>query len=95
MAEAQPLAEKIKENILQCTICFEQFQDPKVLPCQHGFCAGCLEDWSKNSSERDKFLCPTCRKEVVLPEEGVKSLPGHFLINSLKDICNENKNQVN
>jgi len=31
------------DDLLQCPICLEIFFDPKVLDCQHTFCANCLK----------------------------------------------------
>jgi len=31
------------DDLLQCPICLEIFYDPKVLDCQHTFCANCLK----------------------------------------------------
>jgi hypothetical protein len=31
------------ENSLRCSICLDDFKDPKVLPCCHTFCKHCLE----------------------------------------------------
>ena len=31
------------EDLLQCVICLDRFQIPKVLTCQHTFCLRCLE----------------------------------------------------
>lgn len=31
------------DDLLQCPICLEIYFDPKVLDCQHTFCANCLK----------------------------------------------------
>jgi hypothetical protein len=31
------------DDLLQCPICLDVLQDPKVLDCQHTFCANCLK----------------------------------------------------
>lgn len=31
------------DDLLQCPICLEVLNDPKVLDCQHTFCANCLK----------------------------------------------------
>ncbi|XP_066272606.1 tripartite motif-containing protein 2-like [Branchiostoma lanceolatum] len=41
MAEA--ILSQISGDFLECTICLEPFKDPKILPCLHTFCKGCLE----------------------------------------------------
>ena len=47
-----------------CTVCLESPAAGKpmaVLPCDHVFCAACIEQWM-----RQKTTCPTCR--AALPE---------------------------
>ena len=89
MATTTPLAEKIGKNLLQCAICHEQLRDPRALPCQHGFCLECLQSWAEKSQVKGTLSCPTCREDVNLPKDGVKGLPVHFLVSSLKDIYEE------
>ncbi len=31
------------DDLLQCPICLDILHDPKVLDCQHTFCANCLK----------------------------------------------------
>ena len=47
MAEKLIKAKAIEE-LLKCTICLEQFKNPKMLPCQHTFCGYCLQNLVKN-----------------------------------------------
>ena len=38
-----------------CGICLEQYKDPKILPCSHTFCLGCLEKTlNMRKEKRDK-----------------------------------------
>ncbi|XP_066264936.1 tripartite motif-containing protein 2-like [Branchiostoma lanceolatum] len=70
------------DKFLTCDICQNIFDDPRILPCHHTFCARCLGKWCKGKSE---FTCPTCRQEVTLKEAGISSLPSNFHINKLID----------
>ena len=72
---------KIVEDNLTCPICYELFQNPKCLPCQHTYCEGCLERVQKVS----KISCPECRAEASVPAGGVKELPTSFVISRLLD----------
>lgn len=43
---------------LSCPICTDTFTDPKVTPCGHTFCHGCIEEWiSRNTPNA---FCPLC-----------------------------------
>lgn len=38
------------QHSLRCSVCLDDFKDPKVLPCCHTFCKHCLEKLSKGES---------------------------------------------
>ncbi|XP_078602568.1 tripartite motif-containing protein 2-like [Branchiostoma floridae x Branchiostoma japonicum] len=80
---ASGVTSQIKEEFLVCQICFEDYYEPKVLPCQHTFCQGCLETIVKKMG---KLTCPNCRRECPLPQNGVKGFPTSFFVNKLRDI---------
>eukprot|EP00057_Strongylocentrotus_purpuratus_P005056 XP_003730096.1 PREDICTED: tripartite motif-containing protein 2 [Strongylocentrotus purpuratus] len=83
MASSVVRAEDIDREFLQCPLCIDRLQKPKVLSCQHTFCVGCLELWvAKNN---DQLSCPVCRNEYELPQAGVHSLPDNFFVNSIID----------
>ncbi|KAI8498563.1 hypothetical protein Bbelb_237650 [Branchiostoma belcheri] len=90
MAEA--VLSQISGDFLECTICLEPYKDPKILPCLHTFCKGCLEKFVvKQSKVKDRFPCPTCRIETVLPEGGVAGLKNNFFVLSLRDTVQAHK----
>ena len=84
MASAD-LVERIERDFLSCCICFEELKDPIGLPCLHGFCFECLDRWSKTNRDMTKVVCPTCKKSVPMPKEGIRGFPGHFLVKNLKE----------
>ncbi|CAL4226790.1 unnamed protein product, partial [Meganyctiphanes norvegica] len=47
---------------LECKVCYRAYNTsdlrPKVLPCGHTFCSGCLTEYIKH----DRLTCPGCRK---------------------------------
>ena len=42
---------------LECSVCLENFQTPKLLSCMHTFCEGCIEKLIENQA----ITCPECR----------------------------------
>lgn len=49
--------------LVNCTICSEIFDDPRMLACQHSFCRQCLDKLVE-----DKWLrCPQCKTLTRLP----------------------------
>ena len=62
----------VEPNEEECSVCHEQFTEPKLLPCGHLLCRHCLLSWLKSQAEAK---CPICRCAIVEPEErGSKSL---------------------
>ncbi|XP_078684628.1 uncharacterized protein LOC144918062 isoform X1 [Branchiostoma floridae x Branchiostoma belcheri] len=80
---ASGVAGQIKEEFLVCQICFEDYLNPKVLPCQHTFCKTCLENMV---AKMGKLTCPNCRLACQLPRSGVEGLPTSFFVNKLRSI---------
>ena len=58
-----------------CPVCYEDYTDPKILPCSHTFCLNCLE----NLKAEKCITCPMCNAEHKVPERGVQA----FLENQL------------
>lgn len=72
-----------EEDILTCSICKEPFTDPKVLPCTHTFCAGCLHQYYDSHTDDDAAAeskrpttlpCPVCRVHFTVPDLGIGDL---------------------
>ena len=74
--------QRVKEE-LTCTICQNLLNKPKILPCLHSFCTGCLKEWSGRLANLDPskrhLECPLCRAKVLLStSRAVEELPSHF-----------------
>ncbi|XP_019622160.1 PREDICTED: keratin, type I cytoskeletal 9-like [Branchiostoma belcheri] len=93
MAEA--ILSQISGDFLECAICLEAYKDPKILPCLHTFCKGCLEKFlAKESDVKGQFPCPTCRTETALLEGGLGGLKDNFFVLSLRDTVEAQKSLV-
>lgn len=49
------------EDILQCPICLNRFDDPRALPCQHVFCYSCMKTITTSNKLCSMITCPLCR----------------------------------
>ena len=67
-------------NQLECSICLEQYVEPKILPCFHTFCLACL---CQIEPEEEKIRCPECRTEHNLPIDGAKGFKNNFIVHKL------------
>ncbi|CAH1245792.1 TRIM2 [Branchiostoma lanceolatum] len=81
--QSEELGADFDKISLTCSVCMNTYNDPRILPCLHTFCADCLEQWRKGNKQ---FTCPTCRQQVTLPGTDVSSLPPHFYIKNLQDL---------
>ncbi|XP_078286754.1 E3 ubiquitin-protein ligase TRIM56-like [Rhinoraja longicauda] len=89
MAMSGDITDQIQNDLLNCKICLSRFMQPKMLPCAHTYCQGCLERMVR--SDR-KVQCPECREKFDV-RGGVSKLKTNFHINSLMDIFKSTKNK--
>ncbi|CAH1242120.1 TRIM3 [Branchiostoma lanceolatum] len=81
MATVDALEEELVDESLTCSVCKDIYDDPRVLPCLHTFCAKCLE---QRRTEDSQLTCPTCQHQWTLKsEDSVSNLPSNFYINKL------------
>ena len=77
----------LKVNV-SCPKCKEPFKEPKLLPCLHCACVGCLEtEKGVRKQEGLKYIvvCPVCSERRELPKTGLSSLPdAHFKTTMVK-----------
>jgi hypothetical protein len=52
------------EQITECSVCAELYDDPRTLPCGHTFCLECLSDYALEGPEDCQVTCPLCGKQV-------------------------------
>ncbi|XP_077422653.1 tripartite motif-containing protein 59 [Vanacampus margaritifer] len=78
------------EEDLTCSVCYTLFSDPRVLPCSHTFCRGCLDSLLHASHNysiwrplRQPLKCPNCRGMVELPVTGVDALPTNVSLRAI------------
>ncbi|XP_046375325.2 uncharacterized protein LOC124148333 [Haliotis rufescens] len=79
--------DSFSRGFLECGICFDQFKEPKFLPCVHTFCRGCLSGYIQSVCSRSnpRFNCPTCRENIEIPNPSVSidKWASHFKDNFL------------
>ncbi|KAK7491080.1 hypothetical protein BaRGS_00017644 [Batillaria attramentaria] len=75
------MAKSATSKKLECSVCLDLFNTPKMLPCFHTFCKGCLEELAANSTARS-FACPECRKDTEVPGGGVTNFQTNIISTS-------------
>jgi hypothetical protein len=70
-----------------CPVCQDHFQEPKILPCLHYYCKGCIEALAKRAGgSNQSFPCPECRTPTLLPQGSPDQLQTAFFINRMKEV---------
>jgi len=75
-------------EIVTCSICLEDFNSPRSLPCLHSFCLKCLQGYWDDKSPGDGVSCPLCGAEFQIPWNGLESLRVNFVLKNLIDAQN-------
>src|SRR5688572_29978364 len=90
MADAIAWSARLKveqqiSEITECQRCLNAFTDPRTLPCIHTFCFQCLKRTSETTQKKpgDKMPCPFCRKEFLIPKDGVNGVQKNVFIENL------------
>ena len=76
----------ISRDFLTCRICLEPFTRPRLLPCLHTFCHGCLQQCILAAGpDDDSIACPTCRGRAQIPVDGAAGFKANFFVSSLQE----------
>ena len=85
--EAKQKGMKELEREVTCPVCQDYFQEPKILPCLHYYCKGCIEALAKRSGGPNQpFPCPECRTPTLLPQGDPDQLQTAFFVNRMKEL---------
>ena len=87
MAQSKFATEKALQKLsdqLTCSVCLDNYREPRVLPCLHAFCKMCLERLV--SRDGTSLTCPNCRRTTRVPQGGVSTLQSAFYIHHLVDV---------
>ena len=80
---------EVKEGVedeITCPICQDHFQGPKILPCCHYYCKGCIQKLALRAGTNQPFPCPECRSDTLLPGNDPTQLPTAFFVNRMKEL---------
>ena len=70
------------EEQLNCSICLDIYDDPKLLQCFHTYCRKCLVKLVVRDEQGNLFLtCPICRQATPVPVNGVAGFQSAFQTN--------------
>ena len=82
----QKVVEELEQEVT-CPVCQDHFQEPKILPCLHYYCKGCIEALAKRAGGPNQpFPCPECRTPTLLPQGDPDQLQTAFFVNRMKEV---------
>jgi hypothetical protein len=82
----KPTRSLLLQELLECPICMNRYDNPHVLPCQHTFCKTCIATLKSNSRNEDnKINCPICRESHQL-SNGIENLPANYTMKRLIEL---------
>ena len=71
---------------ITCPVCQDHFQEPKILPCCHVYCKGCVQKLAWRAGANQPFACPECRSDTFLPQNDPDQLTTAFFVNRLIEL---------
>ena len=82
------------QKALECSICLQELQDPKVLPCQHTFCKVCMDTiLNFNNDGSATINCPLrCDgNTVIATDKTTNDLAAPYQLKHILDIMKRRK----
>ena len=70
----------VPNSHLECSLCLNNFNDPRILPCGHTFCLQCIR---KQINISKQYICGECRQWWNSTPEGINYLPKNFGLASI------------
>ena len=87
---------RVSAQSLECAICLNVFNEPKILSCSHTFCHPCLKRLLESQLDRKKLPCPVCRKVTDVPGGDISRVQTNIALMSLvDDVKNQQQNCTN
>lgn len=86
------------EDLVVCSICLEDFKEcsphhPRMLPCGHSFCHGCLAKMASSGKvDTASFECPKCRRTTAFTK--VEELPINYDFIALLNHLQERRKEI-
>ena len=68
---------------LECSLCFDLMNEPKLLSCAHTFCKDCLVQLYQSQRRGDQISCPVCRQPTRLQNGDVSRLQTNVPIKAM------------
>uniref|UniRef100_A0A915IJH5 RING-type domain-containing protein n=1 Tax=Romanomermis culicivorax TaxID=13658 RepID=A0A915IJH5_ROMCU len=71
-------------KLVECPVCLDFFDRPKMLWCAHALCQKCISRMVASNGNNYHMFCPLCRKYTRIPRQG---LPLAYALQELVNVC--------
>ncbi|XP_069109416.1 E3 ubiquitin-protein ligase TRIM56-like [Argopecten irradians] len=78
---ARDIVEEVR-NDLNCSICLDVLNDPRILSCGHTFCFECIQN-AYTASHLTHGICPLCQETYFVPRRDIGNLRRNFTVNNV------------
>eukprot|EP00731_Ephydatia_muelleri_P034825 Em0080g6a len=75
-AVSEQLVTGLAEDAI-CSVCHEEYKDPRFLPCHHYFCRDCIDRCLEADPSANVLICPECREETPRPPAADRLKPAY------------------
>ena len=89
------LLDSVVSEEVECAICLNKLDTPRILTCLHSFCEKCLGKCVQNrkddssQSGNSTLKCALCNEDTALPDAGVRGLRLDFRATRLVEALQE------
>ena len=73
-------------DLMECSLCLEEFKDPRALPCLHTFCLDCLIELCDTNQNNGRVKCPMCKEHHRIPRTGAQGFRKDFRMKSFIEV---------
>ena len=73
-------------DLTECSLCLEEFKDPRALPCLHSFCLDCLIELCDTNQNNGRVKCPMCKERHRIPRTGAQGFRKDFRIKNFIEV---------
>ncbi|KAJ8032618.1 E3 ubiquitin-protein ligase TRIM56 [Holothuria leucospilota] len=74
---------EIDEKFCECSICLQQYKEPKLLPCLHRYCSDCLKKLIERSQGASTISYPECRDDFKIPKGGIADFKTDYYMKNI------------